>query len=87
MTIADTVNDFFNLVQTKGSQDIPTILNLFVPDNPQPPGPPNVGLTSRGPQFSGRAGVDTCLRRSTTPFIIGRLTPHKNRRCNLQMEV
>src|SRR5262249_10364269 len=31
--------------------------NLFVPDNPAPPGPPNVGLTTGGPQFTGQGPI------------------------------
>jgi hypothetical protein len=68
MAIADTVNSFFTLVETGGSQDIPSILKLFVDDNPQPPGPPNVGLTSRGPHFQGQTKIDDLFTTLNNTF-------------------
>ena len=59
---SDTVVNFFNLVKTGGSQDIPSIKALFVQDNPQPPGPPNIGLTTGGPTFTTQAGIDDMLK-------------------------
>ena len=76
MAIEDTVRSFFALVGTGGSQNVPSIVVQFVPDNPRPPGPANVGLTTgnpvtAGPQFQGQAGVTdlfTTLRNTFTSY-------------------
>jgi len=57
MAIADTINSFFGLVQTGGSQDIPSIQALFVSDSAGPPPVPNIGLTTGGPQFKYQSGI------------------------------
>jgi hypothetical protein len=67
MAITDTVNSFFGLVGTEGSQDIPSIKNLFVPDK-NPPGPPNIGLTTGGPQFLGQDGIDDLFTTLSNTF-------------------
>jgi hypothetical protein len=61
-TQSDTVKDFFKLVITGGSQHIPSIMALFVPDQPQPPGPPNIGLTTGGPTFTTQNGIDNLFK-------------------------
>jgi hypothetical protein len=53
-----TISDFFVLVQTGGSQNIPQIKALFVGNNLGPPPVPNIGLTTSGPQFKFQAGLD-----------------------------
>lgn len=85
MASADIVENFFGLVGTGGSQDIYSITQLFVPDLPNPPGPPNIGLTTgnpttAGPQFLGQAGVDDLFAtlNSTYPQYAIDLAPDPN---------
>jgi hypothetical protein len=69
-TPSDTVINFFKLVKTGGSQDIPSIKALFVPDA-APPGPPNIGLTTGGPTFTTQAGIGdmfTTLKKSLPQY-------------------
>ena len=53
-----TVSDFFSLVQTGGSQNTAKIEALFVPDSAGPPPVPNIGLTTTGPHFTHKKGLD-----------------------------
>jgi len=78
-----TVKNFFGLVGTGGSQNIPSILLLFVPDLPSPPGPPNIGLTTGNPttagtQFLGQAGVDDLFTTLNNTFSQYAIDPDPN---------
>lgn len=76
---SDTVISFFNLVKTGGPQTIASIQALFVPDQPQPPGPAFIGLTTGnppiGPQFTGQNGVGDLFQTLQNSFSAYGLDP------------
>lgn len=56
MSYLDVIENFRQLVSA-GINNVVNIQGLFVPDDPTQGGPPNVGLTTGGPQFTGQAGI------------------------------
>ena len=73
-----TISDFFLLVQTGGSQNIPQIKALFVGNNAGPPPVPNIGLTQGGPQFKFQAGLDDLFSSLNNTFKSWALDPAQN---------
>ncbi len=73
-----TVSDFFNLVQTGGTQDTADIEALFVDDNAGPPKVPNIGLTTGGPQFFYKTGLDDLFGSLNSTFTSWALDPKQN---------
>jgi hypothetical protein len=61
MSYAQTIATFFKVVGPIGGgtewQVVSIMQGLFVPDDPKRGGPPNVGLTTGGPQFQGQANI------------------------------
>jgi hypothetical protein len=56
MSYLDTIENFRQLVSA-GVNNVANIQALFVPDDPTLGGPPNVGLTTGGPQFTAQGGI------------------------------
>jgi hypothetical protein len=70
MTYVTMVETFRKLVNIKplNAAAIANIQALFVPDVPAPPGPPNVGLTTGGPQFNSQAGIHSLFAGLSASF-------------------
>ena len=70
-----TVSDFFSLVQSGGTQVTADIEALFVDDNAGPPKVPNIGLTTGGPQFFYKTGLDDLFGSLKSTFSSWALDP------------
>jgi hypothetical protein len=73
-----TVSDFFTLVQSGGTQVTADIESLFVNDNAGPPKVPNIGLTTGGPHFFYKAGLDDLFGSLKSTFTSWALNPNQN---------
>jgi hypothetical protein len=65
MSYTGIIDNFRQLVSA-GANNVAVIQALFVGD--AAPGPPNVGLTTGGPQFTNQGGSFHCLRHFIIHF-------------------
>ncbi len=67
MPYTDTIDTFRQLVSA-GVNNVTKIKALFVPDDPGQGGPPNVGLTTGGPQFNTQDMIGSLFTALFTSF-------------------